>query len=419
MIIKNLRKKMRGNRARVEASVQWEDSGRPLQKIYFETTEEFSEDLTCNPDAFVLGCAIPALHYGERRLSVEGGICPELKEGITTAMSLLCHWFYPGRKPIAIEGKLKFGPSGEKKSNRAGLLFSGGIDSFATLRTNRLNIPTEHPRYIKDGLIVYGFEIDSPMAFEYVLQFYSGVAEDIGITIIPVYTNIYLEYRRDDALQNFSFWSNKMQGAALSAVAHAFARRLNSVTIAGGHDIAHMERTGTHPLLDPNYGSTELSIRHEGLRLSRLDKTRLVADWNAALQNLRVCPMVAHYTSERMNCGKCPKCVKTMLGLLATGKLDKSRAFNENDVSAELILRRALMYDSFSESSYIELIEPLSKIGRYDLVRAIEVKIREYHYREPYWRKKVKQIDCSFLNGNLRRLYANLRVLLSYLGGKP
>jgi len=411
MLIKDLTKATSRNRARIEASVQWEDCARPTQELYFETSEIFSEDLTCSPNAFVVGCAIPALHHGEKRLRIEGEICPELKEGVTTAMSWLCHWFYPGRRPVLIEGETTRGTYDTGKTRRAGFFFSGGIDSFATLRANRLNFPLEHPHSIKDGLLVYGFEMDDPRAFDCVLQFYSGVAEDIGITIIPVYTNIYLEYRSDDAISNFSFWNERFEGAALAAVAHAFARRFSVVSIAGGRDIAHLGCSGTHPLLDPNYGSAELRILHDDLRHSRLEKTRLVAGWDAAVQNLRVCPMAEHYSIERLNCGRCPKCVKTMLGLLAAGALERTRAFPEKDVSAELILRRALIYDPYSESSYAELLGPLSGIGRHDLVCAIRKKIEQYHYREPEWRRGIKNIDGRFLNGSIRRLYSYLRAM--------
>lgn len=67
--------------------------------------------------------------------------------------------------------------------------------------------------------------------------------------------------------------------------------------------------------------------------LSRLDKTKLVADWGIALNNIKVCQ--PNWPGE--NCGSCEKCIRTMLGLLSLGVLEKTRSFPENDVSETMI----------------------------------------------------------------------------------
>jgi hypothetical protein len=40
MRIENIRREQSGDRARVTATVHWEECGRPAQDIYFETSEE-------------------------------------------------------------------------------------------------------------------------------------------------------------------------------------------------------------------------------------------------------------------------------------------------------------------------------------------------------------------------------------------
>jgi hypothetical protein len=47
------------------------------------------------------------------------------------------------------------------------------------------------------------------------------------------------------------------------------------------------------------------------------------------------------YRQDMLNCGKCEKCVRTMLGLLAVGAMDKTDAFPVKDVSRELVLKSA------------------------------------------------------------------------------
>jgi hypothetical protein len=126
-------------------------------------------------------------------------------------------------------------------------------------------------------------------------------------------------------------------------------------------------------LLDPEYSSFDVQIRHRDVAFARIDKLRLIADWDAALQNLRVC--LAN-VPDRLNCGRCEKCVRTMTGLLAVNALHKTRAFVEKEVTPE-------MFDAFRinirhrEPFYAELLAPLENIGRTDLVELIKAKFKE------------------------------------------
>lgn len=410
MRIENLRSERRGNRARVAATVTWEDCDRPTHEVYFETDEAFAEGLSCNPHAFLVGCVIPAMHYGEERVFMDAEICPVLRDGLITAMSLLRHWYYdPDRPLVRIEASTRSDLPTPRTPERAGFFFSGGIDSFATLRANRLGFPLEHPWSIKDGLLVYGLELDAPEAFGHVVHSLSEVAREAGITLVPAYTNLYLNYRQEDAGDGFDFWTDEFEAAALSAVAHAFSRRLSVVSLASSLDIPHLRPHGSHPLLDPKYSTGDLRIRHDGITLSRLAKTKLVAEWDVALQHLRVCNVYNRYQPDRLNCGECRKCVQTMLTLLVLGVLDQTRAFPRDDISEELLLARARPVTPYQASSYQELIAPLAEEGRHDLVRALEHRLAIYHDREPGLKAGGKRFDRKYLGGRLGRLISRAR----------
>jgi len=171
MKIENLRKIKGEGRVKVCADVSWEDCDRPAYELYFETSEEFEQDLTCNPNAFLIACAIPALHFGEKRVFIDGEVCPELLDGLHEALAWLRHWSQQrGGGEFQIQARTKANLSSSNNPKRAGFFFSGGIDAFSTLRTNRLQFSDKHPWSIKDGLLVYGLEMDDPLAFEYVLD---------------------------------------------------------------------------------------------------------------------------------------------------------------------------------------------------------------------------------------------------------
>ena len=61
MKIEDLRSEKGGGRAKVAATVIWEDCDRPTHEVYFETDEAFADGLSCNPHAFLLDR--PALDF--------------------------------------------------------------------------------------------------------------------------------------------------------------------------------------------------------------------------------------------------------------------------------------------------------------------------------------------------------------------
>lgn len=372
MQITNLKSIKNQERVGVAATVIWEDCDQPQKDIYIETETPFTADISCNPHAFLVGCLIPAMHFGERRIVLEQEVCPGLKEGLETIMSLMKEWSAGQLLPLSLEMKTSSSVQYAEKQRHAGLFLSGGIDSLAALRAITLNYPSMHPGAVKDCLFVHGFDIGGVVqrgmkyhVFERAKAAMTRVAKDANINLIPIYTNIrHLCDERE-------LWLEKFFGAVLASVAHAFASRLELVYIASSFDIPNLTPCGSHPMLDPEYSSFDMRIRLRDLSLSRMDKLRIVAGWDVALNNIRVC--LAN-VQHRMNCGKCEKCVRTMLGLLAIGALDKTEAFVENDVSPDLLSAFSITI-RHREPFYRELLEPLKSQGKDDLVEVIKSRL--------------------------------------------
>ena len=402
MKIENFRTEQQGSSVRSVATLIWENRDRPPQDIYFETTEEFAQGLTSNPHAFLIAGVIPAMRYGETRIAIEEEICPQLLEGLITNMNWLSHWFGEGRQPIPIEAPVQSQPLNISTSTRAGLFFSGGVDSLAALRNNRLNFPREHPGSIKDGLLVYGLlkgEDEFTPAFKRVVDSVSEIAQDADMTLIPVNTNVYTHLRDLDL--DFRFWRYEYQGAALAAIAHAFSHRLTTVSIASTYDLANLDVWGSHPLLDYNFSSSSLNIVHENLVLSRLAKIKLIADWDVALKNLRVCNKSQIYKHNQLNCGQCEKCVRTMAALLALNILPQTKTFSASDITESHLVKGARISDPYEASCYRELILPLSAQNRYDLVRGIQRAISRYQEKDI--KGIIKKIDRTLLKGFIKK----------------
>jgi hypothetical protein len=387
------------DRKRVSATVTWEDCDQPPCEIYFETDSRFGESLWCNPDAFLVGCVIPAFALGEARVLVEEAICPELRDGLMTALMWLRRWYYPrDHKLPRIDAKIQASVPRRTMAVRTGLLFSGGIDSLSVLRWNRIHIPREHPASIQDGVLIFGIQNEDAQMRKDIEAQLSFIAEDAAVTLIPTSTNLIKVFNE------VVHWEYQWEASALAAVAHTLAGRLSHLTIASTNDIGTMIPLGSHPVLDPYYSSRDLCIRHEGITLSRFAKTKLVAEWDTALQNLRVCNKIPYGQKTHqgtLNCGKCEKCIRTMLGLVALGALDRTRAFPCTEVSADLV--RTIPYFSplIRYRFYLDMVEPLRQKGREDLARAIEDLIRRSRPMEvvDILKGKLVEVDRRYLNG--------------------
>ena len=319
MRIENFNKTVTSERARVSATLIWENCVsegcaeriRPPEEVYFETTKEFADDLYVNPNAWLLCSALAAMRYGESRIAIDAPISPEIKDGLTNAMKCLIDWHGGNRQVIPIEAPIQNEILFPNKSPRAGALFSGGIDALAMVRDNHLNFAPDHPRRIQDGILVYGVlqgENEQDPSFQNVVNAVTTMAEDAGLNLIQLYTNAYAHFRDLDA--DFSFWRFEYHGSFLAAIAHIFAPRLSVASIASTYDFANLEPWGSHPLLDPLYSTTSLQIRHENVALSRLEKTKLVGEWDVALKQLRVCNEKKSYKEGNRHRGTCQKCAR-------------------------------------------------------------------------------------------------------------
>ena len=399
MKIENLRTGEYNGRKRVEATVIWEDCNRSSYDVYFETDEKYSASLSCDPHAFLLACTMPALHYGEKRVRIDEKVCPEFRDGLMVAMGWLSHWY--GLESPRLDTKGRLLAFNEKHQKRAAFLFSGGIDSFMTLRRNRLNFPLDHPQSIKEGLLIFGLEQDIPENFEHLKDFLEIAARDLDITLIPAYTNLYLPFRQEDKKNNWDLWQHKFMGAALAATAHALSQRFSEVSISPDYDIPNFHPNGSHPLLEPNYSSVDMRIRYNGTNLSRFERTKLVVDWGLPLPYLRVCNKYQLYRLDKFNCCKCEKCVRTMLSLLALGALGKSKSFSMDDVSEKMLSDLSITRQPFF---YKELIGPLRQCGRDDLAQILEKKLRAKAPQLRIFKSGIKKLDRRYLNGGLGKL---------------
>ncbi|MFH2059802.1 MAG: hypothetical protein ABIJ59_12990 [Pseudomonadota bacterium] len=372
MKISNIHLTQEQDTLKATALVQFEDCSRPDSQVYIKTSNAYEDGFFASPDAFLVGCLLPALHLGEKRIVIDGEICPFLKEGLNVAMHILKDWTKGQYKPLIIEGRTSLEIK-RSDLHRTGMVMSGGMDSLAALRLNRLNYPQTYPGYVKDCFFLHGFDIGGVVergmkypVFDRAKEAILKITDDAEAILIPVYTNI--RHLCDDRV----LWLNSFFGAVLATMAHSFSNRIDMMFIGSSYDIPNLHPCGSHPLLDPEYSSYNLRIRHRDYELSRLEKIKIVSQWDVAFNNFRVC--LAN-VPDRLNCGKCEKCVRTMTELTALGLLHKTRAFVEDEILPEDIAKFDITI-RVRPPFYRPMVPLLREQGRDDLANAIEKQLK-------------------------------------------
>jgi hypothetical protein len=410
MIIDDFQSSREAERISVSARVRWEESERRPMRVFFATPPLFSDTLTLDPHAFLLAGFVPAMRHGERRLRIEAALCPHLRIGVATAMEWLCAWYPPHDRRLSLEFNGENRMPRPEPVRRTASFLSGGIDSLATLRDNRLHYPTDHPLSIQACVTVHGFDIgsaaDTDPRFDYfnlTVESLAGVCMAARCRLIPVYTNVRHLDPDDD------LWMLEFHGAALAAVAHALSFKLSDAMIAASDEIIDPVPWGSHPSLDHLYSSTDLRIHHDGVRFTRYQKLKLIAAWEPAVTALRVC---TKSPQQHLNCGRCNKCLLALIQLLVVGRLKNNRTFPVTDISAEMLEGLDIKRD-YTCLLWEELIAPLEVMGRSDLSRVVRRKTARY--RNFAWmyrfelKERVKRLDRRLLRGRLQRLRRTMR----------
>lgn len=273
---------------RVEASVD----GR---RIWFE-----SRDLYLNDGAEAFGAAllVPTLHAG-RPLRLEGEVCDSWSANLarlTAAFRAL--WYPAGPWPLAVPARRAAdSPSG---IDATALCFSGGVDAFYTLLRGGRRI--DRLAYV----VGYDVPLRKRRRAAGVTTLIRDVAGAIGCETAVIHTNL-----RRHPLVRKTPWLRAF-GGALAAIGHLLSPHVSRMMLSSdGLGFEHPE-VGSRPSTDSLHGSASLAVEHVAPAVTRLEKICGIAGEPLVQRHLRVC---WKNVGTLMNCGRCEKCIRTMLAL--------------------------------------------------------------------------------------------------------
>lgn len=383
---------------RVAATVTWEGRRRGPTTMWFEADAPFAADLDPAAAAFAVAALPLAVGLGEPRLVVEGTLCPTLGAGLGSAARRLARWYGFGRVPevTATDGPLARGP---RTPPRAGLLVSGGVDSLALLRRNRAEVPLDDPRAFRDALFLFGwhsddFDGDRPRPerralFDAQRARLEGLAAATGLTLVPVRSNVRTFHPTYAWSRDVGF------GAGMLAAAHLFPTRWSEVAIASGGFPGLHPPHASHPELDGDWSSAAVRTWHADADRTRLEKLRALVDGPPGLAVLDVCLHPDAAAGPRVNCGRCEKCLRTRLALVALGAEARAPTFSPTAPTPDEV-RAMRLPAGFSRAFVRELAAPLEARGRRDLADALEEAVRRAEAKDRRrnrpWRRALRAL---------------------------
>jgi hypothetical protein len=308
-------------------------------------------------EPFLAAALFPAMKIGQP-LQVSGTISPKLLTATQTIQEIWHRWFPEYRKiPVQAETGLS---DEERQSAEVGAFFSGGVDSFYTL--------LKHKDEITKIILMHGFDIvldKTPLRARISKEIYR-LARELKKPLIEVETNIFEFANQYDYHRNL-----------LPSIGLLLAPQFRKIYIASNVPYNHTFPDSVHPLLDPLWSTEILTFVHDGCEADRIEKIAHISQFDIAIESLRVC---FENRDDSYNCGKCEKCLRTMLALRALGIMDRCKTFDQKldaEAVSHMKIREQLL--PFAE----ENLRALESSGNNpELAEALRSCIKNYKYRE-------------------------------------
>ena len=305
-------------------SVTLEQPNRTPSRLWYCLPSEYSPLITKSCDPFVVATIFLAMGQSTD-LVVHGEVSPSLLQNLAEFQAAWACWCPQRYQPVEITAEVER-EQFKVESEKAIAAFSGGVDGCFTLWRHRMGRCGRWQRNVQAGLMVHGFDI--PLAqeenFKLTLQKSGAMLASLDVELIALATN-FRELQQD--------WEDAF-GAAIASCLMLFQGGYSAGLIGSSDPYQALNLPyGSNPITDPLLSSQSFQIICDGASCTRLQKVQEIANWQAAMTNLRVCWEGNQYDK---NCGRCEKCIRTILNFRVLG-LGLPPCF-EQDVTDEQIL---------------------------------------------------------------------------------
>jgi hypothetical protein len=324
--------------------------------IWFRTA---TGPIGTGPEPFLIAALLPAMVLGGA-LQVDAPVSPRLLASLPKVQEILATWDRQLR-PVPINADARAAPLANHGC--VSCFFSGGVDSWYSLLKHRAEISTP--------VFVHGFDIplENTALRARVSRSLQDACTALGMQLLEVETNVR------DLSEGCVSWE-LYHGAAMASVAHVLGPRLRKIYIAASTTYANLVPNGTHPILDPLWSTESTELVHDGCEAAKMEKVARVAACDAAVRTRRVC---YENPNGDYNCGRCRKCLNTMVSLRLVGALERCPTFaHPLDLEA---LGRIRMTDPILRARMEDMLQSAEDGADTELVRALRNCLSQKYYR--------------------------------------
>ncbi len=285
--------------------------------LWYEVSKEYGEFLTDDrADAFIVGLLLYALKNGH-----DIQVLSRMSERLYYTLN---KYLVPiiadinGYKHIKVMCKLLDAKS-LSNVGAVGTGLSCGIDSFSTI-CDHLNVPDHykitHFTFLNVGSNGCNGGKKAFKLFKKRAKLVKSCAEELGIEFITVNSNLSEILRMD-----FQSTHTLRSISAVLALQRLFKVYYYSSSIPIKNFELSKQYSDSYDIFSLNMLSTEsIELFSACSTLTRVDKTRLVAEFEPSYKYLNVCTM------SDFNCGTCPKCLRTFFTLELIGVIDRYKS---------------------------------------------------------------------------------------------
>ncbi|MEX1007822.1 MAG: hypothetical protein WD271_08245, partial [Acidimicrobiia bacterium] len=289
---------VRRDRGRIHAAALLGAPSGQAEEIFFSIDEYEHDALVDGADPFVVAAVPLAMRRGHDVRVVGAAVSPSLLDSLERFQEVWHNWFdYPMVDVVAEEERER-----DAWPSMAVTSFSGGVDSAFTAYRHTRGLARRDRRLVA-AVMIHGVDIPrvNVVGFTRSAARSRRMVESVGLDLVTVQTNLW------ELVGGRSY----PIAAGLSSVLHLLGARFGTGLIPGTTSYRHLVfPLGSSPVSDVMLGSTSLEIVHDGAGEERFEKLRHLANWDEALDDLRVC--LADPQHHR-NCGRCLKCMLTIL----------------------------------------------------------------------------------------------------------
>lgn len=351
---------------RVSAEVKTDLPGKLPDELWFEIPAD--DQLALDPGdmtPFVLSLVFPAMRLG-KDITVEGSMSESLYYALEGLQVIFSGW-YKNLRPVKIQvvDGLRVQTDTDNKQRDIVTCFSGGVDSFHTLRKFYSHpSPRYRATHALFGLFGPPFHWSKPAIYDEALKTYDAMLASIGVKLLSVRTNAY------DFSRPLNIAWEIPHAFITAASMHVFGNKFSKGYIPSSYHYKNLFDWGSHPLTDPLLSTEDTQIIHDSVHVTRIEKVQRIADWELAQKHLNVCTV---RTPANQNCGRCSKCLRTIFELACT-PYSKGFSTFPQDANGNFKIRKGDLGILRKPNEQMFLRETLAlarKEGKYDLANLL------------------------------------------------